>query len=506
MWKKLSSIQKGKYKKLITNFASLSEAFAQKEDDSKTVVMPIVNSKFQETAFQYAFNATVEDIGNTSYDASIDNKEIKYLVGIKTFGYTSKDQKIAQFKSISPNWTDMIDRIVENSKNLKTKEEIDRVNKDLYLKLAKEIAYVRNLRIDSSEENLRGFKLNDTDTLAEIKAVYHVLMPSRKNDIPQIFVGETSYTKIDIDKITVVGKGLGSTGVPNNFKFSDGIHTYKYTSSDSQLYMNFDNENIIVEKWPISYVKDALSIFENLNNKVVKRRQALETHSMYIKIEQYSGFNAFNAQSKMGRGKNNQNRKKYVEKVKTKFIDTLTLEQADNIFPKLEYILYNKWNSSVARDKMARLRKELLEYVYGINKELYCEIEKNLYRTVNEFELRIPNSKKFHEMYPDFFVKHPFERDKKGRTFKLKFVPSDTVIDGYLCEDNLKAIKSAKKEKYLGAWVRNDIFRLARRELLTKRKAQELGINGFRLSKYEDCITLEFIWIDPSNEPKDLWR
>ena len=54
MWEHLKSEQKEKYKTLITNFASLSQAFSQKaesEDEGQTEhsVAPIVNSKFQET-------------------------------------------------------------------------------------------------------------------------------------------------------------------------------------------------------------------------------------------------------------------------------------------------------------------------------------------------------------------------------------------------------------------------------------------------------------------------
>ena len=65
MWEHLKSEQKDKYKTLITNFASLSQAFSQKaesEDEEQTEhsVAPIVNSKFQETVFQKAFNAVGE--------------------------------------------------------------------------------------------------------------------------------------------------------------------------------------------------------------------------------------------------------------------------------------------------------------------------------------------------------------------------------------------------------------------------------------------------------------
>lgn len=99
MWEHLKSEQKDKYKTLITNFASLSQAFSQKaesddEGQTENYVAPIVNSKFQETVFQKAFNAVGEDIANTSYDASVVvDENHKYLVGIKSFGINSGDQK-----------------------------------------------------------------------------------------------------------------------------------------------------------------------------------------------------------------------------------------------------------------------------------------------------------------------------------------------------------------------------------------------------------------------------
>ena len=53
-WEHLKQEQKEKYKTLITNFASLSEAFSQKaevdeQNSAEDFVAPIVNSKFQET-------------------------------------------------------------------------------------------------------------------------------------------------------------------------------------------------------------------------------------------------------------------------------------------------------------------------------------------------------------------------------------------------------------------------------------------------------------------------
>ena len=56
-----------------------------KRISAEDFVAPIVNSKFQETVFQRAFQAVGEDIANTSYDASVVvDENHKYLVGIKS--------------------------------------------------------------------------------------------------------------------------------------------------------------------------------------------------------------------------------------------------------------------------------------------------------------------------------------------------------------------------------------------------------------------------------------
>lgn len=129
MWTYLNNEDKLKYKKLITNFASLSEAFSQKNENNDEKVAPIVNSKFQETVFQKSFGAIGEDIANTSYDASLlldDNH--KYLVGIKSFGVNSGDQKIAQFKKNSQydNWNKILNEISSNAKNSNNIEEANK--------------------------------------------------------------------------------------------------------------------------------------------------------------------------------------------------------------------------------------------------------------------------------------------------------------------------------------------------------------------------------------------
>ena len=176
MWKDLPAMQKEEYKRMILAYASLTKMFAQKQveednpEDDKDIPSPIINSQYQDTVLQRVFHAYAEDIGNTSYDVSLsfignDGKTHKYLIGIKTFGIGSGDQKIAQFKAMNPRWSPLLEQIRRNALKedgkQKTKTEIDESNRGLYLELAKKIAELRNMRIESSEANLQGFSVLD---------------------------------------------------------------------------------------------------------------------------------------------------------------------------------------------------------------------------------------------------------------------------------------------------------------------------------------------------------
>ena len=195
MWKDLPENQRNEYRRMILAFASLTEMFAQKAEngEDEIAISPIINSKYQETIFQRVFDATAEDIGNTSYDASIrlrqpDGREIKYLIGIKTFGIASGSQKIAQFKANHDEWSPIINQIRANASdedgNVKSKDDINKVNAELYMNLAKKIAELRNARIKSSESKLQGFSIATGKD--NVQAVYHILMPKKKGDSPDI--------------------------------------------------------------------------------------------------------------------------------------------------------------------------------------------------------------------------------------------------------------------------------------------------------------------------------
>lgn len=537
MWKILPLKDKEEYKRLILAFASLTEMFTQKTVDDNKIPSPIINSKFQETVFQKALHAYAEDIGNTSYDASLkvkhDGKEEKFLVGIKTFGINSGDQKIAQFKAYHQHY--LVQRFQQIEKNFiinkhRSKSDLDKMNFINYLTIAQDLSRIRNDRIESSIENLKGFKVDKDE---EIHSVYHVLMPSKKGDKPKIYVGETNYDKIDIDNIRIIG--CTNVKNPSNFVFTDGKHTYKYTSADSQLYMKFDNSHIVVDTWDVVYAKDAYKIFSEIgekvytskeNNPYIPKTKSVESYSWLILnkdgyVEQFSGFNSFYG---VGSKLPKDLRKKRCDNVYKKYKGIVADELLEKIHNELiKYMLDTPTNYKDKKSKA--LNRNSIMYLVSKtgNNNLVDDIKKLVYRPMNEIYIPIPNSKKFHKEHPNFFKnnigeiiadektgteKFVLTSNKDDRKFNLVFEPSGDSIQSFIAQDGGKAIESCEKQSYLGEWILRKVFQLDEYELLTRLKLEELGINGIRLYKEQGSkdIHLKFIWIDKDALPDDYFE
>lgn len=549
MWDVLNELHKKRYQKLITNFASLSEAFSQKSENEEGVasmdtVAPIVNSKFQETAFQRCFGATAEDIANTSYDASlrIDDNH-RYLIGIKSFGIHSGDQKVAQFKAASVNggWSYRLAEARKNAEVSENKTEADQKNEGVYLEIAQKISELRNERIASSKAQIRGF--NHAEDI-DVEAVYHVLMPSKKGEEPKIFVGETDYRPIDIDNIKIIG--ATSKEKAANFKFSDTHHTYKYTDADSQLYMTFLNKEIVVDEWDVTYVDDAFSFFENLGSGRTEEDASIvsmegdralstslvaeenvayealkrESYSWMIanakgEVESNSGFNGFAGSSKLAR--KGGAREQRIERFKFKYQQAVSEADMDDLINMLREILLPSYSTEEEKEYMKYLRNQLRLKVETLgNLELQSEILGMVYRPENEMYIPIPDAKNFHEHHPNFFGprigtfkgnSNKLALPKEDRKFTLEFYPSGNRVEAYINQDNGKSIQSTKEQGILGEWILREVFRLEKYEPLTSYRLDELGINGIRLTKIDDNederIRLEFIWIDVENPPGD---
>ena len=517
MWTDLPVEERDEYKRMILSFASLTEMFAQKADDD-SVPTPIINSKYQETVFQKVFDGVSEDIGNTSYDVSLVKKltngeTVKYLVGIKTFGYNSGEQKVAQFKANLTEWSDLIRQITNNAKG-KTKAEIDAINKPLYERLAHHIATLRNMRIDSSEADLRGFTV--TVQRDDIQAVYHYLMPAVKQEqaqhTPLIYVGETSYDRIRVDNIQVLG--CTSAKNPANFDFTDGNHKYRYTAADSQLYMNFNNKSTAIEEWGVIYADDAYEIFKEIGNRVFGKKKTVESYSWLIEnkngeVEQFSGFNGFyGTGSKLGK----DTREQRINSIKSKYDGIVSNAVLyDDVIPKLESYLLD---SSMSKEDKVELRRSIIKTVKSANNTEFLEdVSKLVFRPQSEMYIPFPNSVQFHNAHPDFFGKGLGVLKKqsgvsklvnKGR-FNLVFEPSGDTCEAFITQDGGKAIESCDKQSILGEWVLRKVFQLEAYEPLTAKRLNEIGLNGIRIWKEQESsdIHIKFIWIDKDNLPSD---
>lgn len=536
MWKDLPEEQRQEYKKMILAFASLSKMFTQKEgskneeisgqsEDNQNqdgdIPVPVVNSKYQETVFQRVFGATAEDINNTSFDAALQLKTAsgdvkKYLVGLKVFQERgSSGQKVAQFKANRDEWSELLEQMRSNAQGLKNKQEIDRVNHDLYMKLAENISDVRNARIESSEENLKGFKI-DTDN-DDVEAVYHFIMPLLTEDKqPCLRVGETSYTKIDIDNLSV--EGCVGVRNPTNFKFTDGRHQYRFSSSDHQLSMNFSNY-VMEDEWDVRYAEDAYAIFAGIANQIygietpkneLLKDKISESYAWKIKIEKCSGFNGFNGAPKMGKPQ----RVKRLVKIKEEYGGVVDDELLQNICSMVGDIF-----ATSDADKRNVIRQNIRELLAVIgNEQLTKEVLSMIMRPQHEVYIPIPGSRTFHESHPDFFAPRAgtFKQEKsmtnklalpkEDRVFDLIFEPSGTKVKAFITQDNGKAIESLESQAILGKWILQGVFQLQPYEPLTEERLRRVGINGMRFYKLkgQEGVHLEFIWIDSEHKPDDL--
>ena len=526
LWKNLNNEDKKEYKRMMLAFASLTRMFAQKSDSDKSLPTPILNSKYQETVFQRVFNANIEDIGNTAYDASIKLKNKNYLIGLKTFGLKSNDQKVAQFKSSHYEFAERLEAIRTNSLNedgsYKTVQEINHINHDLYLSLAKSISKLRNKRIKSAEANIQGFEITDDK---EIESVYHVLMPSCIDNFPEISVGEISYDYIDINNIEI--QGCTNANTPANFNFSDGKHRYRFTSADSQLLMHFQNMEIIVERWPVIYADDAYSFFADIADRLYKRDNDEEAQTGVItesyswsilnrkgEVEYFSGFNGFNG---VGSKLSKDERKKKIDFLEDEFSEFLDDNKLEYVVDGLNYFFFDNTYNDETRKRKYSIRNEIMDIAKSCgNDNLSNDVQKSMYRPMSEMYIPIPNSHKFHMAHPDFFVKDGLDfnahggilNKKEERVFNLVFEPSGNKIECFIAEDWGKAIESTKSMKTLGEWILYKVFQLEEHEPLTAEKLNEVGINGIRLYKVQgsDDVHLQFIWIDANEDPEDFWK
>ena len=114
--------------------------------------------------------------------------------------------------------------------------------------LVRTIAQYRNERIRVTK-NLHGLR----------EMVYHVI--KRVPGAMQIF--EESFDMIDVDNITL----LPDRGNINNTYFTDGRHTYHFSSSKNTLYMIF-NDMELLDTFEVNIMDDPYSFLMGLNERI----------------------------------------------------------------------------------------------------------------------------------------------------------------------------------------------------------------------------------------------
>ncbi len=179
------------YKEMLSIVGSLSQL-------SSESASPYLHYRAHENIFCKYFEA--ENLART--DCSADAKHDCIGIGLKTWT-GNDDQKVAEFGKLRETYKDMAG-----------------------LELVKQVSEYRNERIRITK-NMYGIS----------EMIYHVV--KRVPNVMQII--ECAFDFIDIENVSILPK----RGNVNNTYFTDGKHTYHFSSSKNTLYMIFEEYEIL---------------------------------------------------------------------------------------------------------------------------------------------------------------------------------------------------------------------------------------------------------------------
>ncbi len=200
---------KDNYKKMLSIIGNLTLLFSESN-------CPYLPYRAHENIFCKYLNA--ENLSRS--DCSADAKHGQIGIGLKTW-MGNDDQKVAEFGKLR-----------ETYKDLKGEE------------LVKKVAEYRNERIRITK-NMHGID----------EMIYHIVrrIPNHMQII------ECAFDYIDIENISVIN-GRGNV---NNTYFTDGKHTYHFSSSKNTLYMIFDNLTIL-DEFEVEIMADPYNYLMNM--------------------------------------------------------------------------------------------------------------------------------------------------------------------------------------------------------------------------------------------------
>lgn len=198
------------YKEMLSIVGSLSRIFSDAKE-------PYLYYRAHENIFSKYFDAD----NLSREDCSADAKKDGIGIGLKTW-VGRDDQKVAEFGKLKKEYENLTG-----------------------LELVKKIAYYRNKRI-SITKNMHGL----TDM------IYHIV----KRIPGHMQILECTFDMIDIDNITL----LEDRGNYNNTYFTDGKHTYHFSTSKNTLYMIFEDMDLL-DEFKVNIVEDPYELLSYLN-------------------------------------------------------------------------------------------------------------------------------------------------------------------------------------------------------------------------------------------------
>lgn len=269
IWNQMNKKEKDEYIKYLKIFGSLSGLFKDNKTGSNAK-KPYLYYRNHEQLFAKVFK-NVEDLTrkDSAFDviARLDNKRIG--IGLKTWIHTrdSTFQKVAEFNKASP--TELAPLIRENEHEC----------------LIKKVAELRNERIQLDKRQYN----TDYD-------LYHNI--TRDDGVMNIM--ETNYDFIQMDSLKLIDQKRGT------YTFTDTLNHYKFYSSKSVLLKEFNaSQSNILKKIPIVNYEDPFELLQMIelpeNDKVDDTKDVIYLpiySDRDMKVEEKSGFNAWNAASK----------------------------------------------------------------------------------------------------------------------------------------------------------------------------------------------------------------
>ena len=202
-------IQRDNYKKMLSIVGSLTQLFSESD-------CPYLAYRAHENIFCKYFEA--ENLARL--DCSADAKKNRIGIGLKTW-MGQDDQKVAEFGKLRETFAGLTG-----------------------LDLVKKIAEYRNERIRVTK-NLNGID----------EMIYHII--KRVPGAMQVL--ECAFDYIDIDHISLIT----NRGNVNNTYFTDGRHTYHFSTSKNTLYMIFEDMELL-DNFNVEIMDDPYTCLMNM--------------------------------------------------------------------------------------------------------------------------------------------------------------------------------------------------------------------------------------------------